>query len=64
MDCLEQALRAYEAPEIFNSDQVCQFTADAFTEVLKDHGMVVQHFFCKKSLGASLGMGYQGLIFR
>ena len=41
MDCLEQALRAYGGPEIFNSDQVCQFTADAFTEVLKDHGIAI-----------------------
>lgn len=41
VDCLEQALRAYGAPEIFNSDQGSQFTADAFTQVLKDHGVAI-----------------------
>jgi putative transposase len=41
VDCLEQALRAYGAPEIFNSDQGGQFTADAFTAVLKDHGIAI-----------------------
>lgn len=41
VDCLEQALRAYGAPEIFNSDQGCQFTAEAFTGVLKGHGVAI-----------------------
>lgn len=41
VDCLEQALRAYGAPAIFNSDQGSQFTADAFTQVLKDHGVAI-----------------------
>ena len=31
VDCWEQALRAYGAPERFNSDPGCQFTSDAFT---------------------------------
>ena len=35
VDCLEQALQAYGAPEIFNTDQGCQFTSAAFTDVLK-----------------------------
>lgn len=35
--CLETALRKYGAPEIFNTDQGCQFTATAFTDVLKRH---------------------------
>jgi len=34
VDCLEEALRAHGAPEIFNSDQGSQFTSDAFTGVL------------------------------
>jgi putative transposase len=41
VDCLEQALRGYAAPAIFNSDQGCQFTADTFTAVLKDHGISI-----------------------
>lgn len=41
VDCLEQALRAYGPPEIFNSDQGCQFTSDAFTGVLKEHGIAI-----------------------
>ena len=34
VDCLEEAIRAYGTPEIFNSDQGSQFTSDAFTGVL------------------------------
>jgi len=33
---LHEALRKYGAPEIFNTDQGCQFTSEAFTQVLKD----------------------------
>ncbi len=35
VDCLEDALRHYGRPEIFNSDQGVQFTSKAFTDVLK-----------------------------
>ena len=28
-------------PEVFNSDQGCQFTSEAFTGVLKDHGIAI-----------------------
>ena len=41
VDCLEQALREYGAPEIFNTDQGCQFTSEAFTSVLKESGIVI-----------------------
>ena len=41
VDCLEQALQAYGAPEIFNTDQGCQFTSEAFTGVLKAHGIAI-----------------------
>jgi putative transposase len=41
VDCLEQSLRAYGIPEIFNTDQGCQFTSDAFTGVLKLHGISI-----------------------
>jgi putative transposase len=36
---LEEALARYGAPEIFNSDQGCQFTSFEFTQVLKDAGI-------------------------
>ena len=41
VDCLEQALRSYGTPDIFNTDQGCQFTSEAFTGVLKLHGIAV-----------------------
>lgn len=41
VDCLEQALQAYGVPEIFNSDQGCQFTAEAFTGALKAQGVAI-----------------------
>jgi putative transposase len=34
VDCLEDAIKVYGTPEIFNSDQGAQFTSDAFTGVL------------------------------
>lgn len=39
VDCLEQALQIDGTPEIFNTDQGCQFTSEAFTGVLKAHGI-------------------------
>ena len=41
VDCLEEALRQYERPEIFNSDQGAQFTAEVFTGVLKREGITI-----------------------
>lgn len=41
VDCLEQALQTYGSPEIFNSDQGCQFTSETFTGVLKAHGITI-----------------------
>jgi putative transposase len=41
VDCLEQSLRSYGTPEIFNTDQGCQFTSDAFTGVLKLHDIAI-----------------------
>jgi putative transposase len=35
VDALKEALFKYGAPEIFNSDQGCQFTSETFTSVLK-----------------------------
>jgi len=36
---LHEALRKYGTPEIFNTDQGCQFTGEDFTVVLKDTGI-------------------------
>jgi putative transposase len=41
VDCLAQALQVYGKPEIFNTDQGCQFTSEAFTSVLKAHGIAI-----------------------
>jgi putative transposase len=41
VDCLEQSLRIYGIPEIFNSDQGCQFTSEAFTGILKAHNIAI-----------------------
>ena len=40
-DCLEEALTRYGKPEIFNTDQGCQFTSERFTGVLKAHGIAI-----------------------
>ena len=39
VEALEEALANYGTPEIFNSDQGCQFTSEDFTDVLKDNGI-------------------------
>lgn len=41
VDCLAQALQAYGKPEIFNTDQGCQFTSAAFTGVLKANDIAI-----------------------
>lgn len=37
VECLEEALRKYGVPEVFNSDQGSQFTGDVFIGVLKQY---------------------------
>ncbi len=39
IEALEEALANHGTPEIFNSDQGCQFTSEDFTDVLKEHGV-------------------------
>ncbi len=39
VEALTEALSKYGRPEIFNSDQGCQFTSTAFTDVLKEAGV-------------------------
>jgi len=41
VDCLEEALRRYGKPEIFNTDQGSQFTSESFTDVLKREGITI-----------------------
>ena len=41
VDCLEEAIKAYGRPEIFNSDQGSQFTSDCFTGVLIQNGIMI-----------------------
>lgn len=41
VDALRAAIDTYGVPEIFNSDQGSQFTSDAFTGVLNQHGITI-----------------------
>ena len=41
IDALEEALSGPRAPDIFNTDQGCQFTSKAFTGRLKAHGITI-----------------------
>lgn len=41
VECLEDALLRYGKPDIFNSDQGCQFTSKAFTDVLKANDILI-----------------------
>ena len=38
-EALEEAIKKYGAPGIFNTDQGSQFSSEAFTGILKDHGI-------------------------
>lgn len=41
VEALEEALRRFGRPEIFNTDQGSQFTSTDFTDVLKAHGITI-----------------------
>jgi putative transposase len=41
VDALEDAIKLYGKPEIFNSDQGSQFTSKNFTEILKTNGIKI-----------------------
>lgn len=41
VEALQEALEAYGAPAVFNTDQGSQFTAEAFTGVLRSHGIQI-----------------------
>ena len=40
-DAVQEALNRFGAPDIFNTDQGCQFTSQEFTGLLKDNGIQV-----------------------
>jgi putative transposase len=41
VDALSEAIARFGKPEVFNSDQGSQFTSEAFTRVLLDHGIEI-----------------------
>ncbi|GKS65425.1 transposase [Nitrospira sp.] len=41
LEALQEAVTRYGSPAIFNTDQGCQFTSQAFTGVLKDQGIQI-----------------------
>ena len=41
VSALEEAIAQYGRPDIFNTDQGCQFTSKAFTDVLKTNGIKI-----------------------
>lgn len=41
VEALQEALSTFGAPEIFNTDQGAQFTSEAFTAVLRGHGVKI-----------------------
>ena len=41
VNCLEEAIKTYGTPEIFNSDQGSQFTSDAFTGELINNDVTI-----------------------
>jgi len=41
IDAVEEAIAKFGAPTIFNTDQGCQFTSAAFTDMLRGHGIAI-----------------------
>jgi len=41
VDCLEETIKNYGTPTIFNTDQGSQFTSDSFTGVLIQQGITI-----------------------
>ena len=41
LDAVEEAVARYGPPQIFNTDQGSQFTSEAFTGLLKSHGIAI-----------------------
>jgi len=57
VNALQEALRHYGVPEIFNTDQGAQFTSNAFTQTLKDHGVKTNIAGFVKVVDAMLDQG-------
>lgn len=41
LEAVREAIACQGKPEIFNTDQGCQFTSEAFTGLLKEHGIAI-----------------------
>jgi putative transposase len=41
VEAVQEAIRRYGSPEIFNTDQGAQFTSKSFTDLLKNHGIQI-----------------------
>lgn len=41
VEAVQEAMTRYGKPEIFNTDQGCQFTSQEFTGLLNDHGIQI-----------------------
>jgi len=41
LEAVQEALASYGTPDIFNTDQGCQFTSQEFTGLLKNHGIQI-----------------------
>ena len=41
VDCLEEAIKNYGAPKVFNTDQGSQFTSASFTGILIEYGITI-----------------------
>jgi len=41
VDAVQETITRYGTPEIFNTDQGCQFTSQEFTGLLNDHGIQI-----------------------
>lgn len=41
LEAVQAAIAQHGCPEIFNTDQGCQFTSEAFTGLLKNHGIQI-----------------------
>ena len=58
VDSLEEALKAYRTPEIFNSDQGSPFTSYAFTGVLIECGITISMEGRGRALDNIFSSGY------
>jgi len=57
VEALEEAIARFGVPVIFNTDQGAQFTADAFTRVLRDGGVAISTIDDVKAQQLLLGFG-------